>query len=212
MGNATAKLQRSIQDLVYSLRQNELGPWLSEKIRTFLYCRIEYYVLTRSLEEPLPSLEARLPITYRLAGPDDLPYLKDAVLPSEFAYFRKRLEHGRICILGFYEDKLTAYGWLTDEVVFGVDNLKLRLAPGDAYVDDIYTFPAYRRQGIGGALHLRRLEYLKEHGYKRSVLIVRVDNVPALKIDKKLGYQEADRLSFRRILLWRDFHYHKGKF
>jgi len=201
--------------LVYYLRHENLdatGRWLSETLRTFLYHHIEYIVFTRSLEEPLPSLEARVPITYRVAEPDDLSYLRDVVLPSQFEYMSKRLAHGRVCTLALYQDNLTAYGWVTDKVTFEIDNLQLRLGPGDAYVDDIYTLPAYRRQGIGGALHLERLQYLKERGFKRAVLIVRMDNVPALRIDKKLSYQEADRLTFRRILLKRDYRYHNGKF
>lgn len=212
MRNATTRLREGIQDLVYCLRHKKLGRCLSERLRTFLYCRIEYFVLTRSLEEPLPSLEARVPITYRVAEPDDLSCLRDAVLPSQLAYFRKRLAHGRVCILALYQDNLTAYGWVTDKVTFEIDNLQLQLGPGDAYLDDIYTLPAYRRQGIGGGLHLERLQYLKERGFKRAVLIVRMDNVPALRIGKKLGYQEADRLSFRRILFKRDYRYHNGKF
>jgi ribosomal protein S18 acetylase RimI-like enzyme len=215
MRNTIVKLRLIVQDFIYHLRNKnpgELGRWIFEKLSTLLYCRIEYFVLTRSLEEPLPLLEARLPITYRVAEPGDLSRLRDAILPSELAYFRARLARGRTCLLGFHQDEVAAYGWITDEVVFAIDNLQLRLGPGDAYVDDIYTLPAYRRQGIGSELHLRRLQYLKERGFKRSVLIVRVDNVPALKIDKKLGYEEADRLTFRRILLKRDYHYHKGKF
>jgi ribosomal protein S18 acetylase RimI-like enzyme len=215
MADLTAKLRAGFQDLIHCLRHGRIddaGRLLSEKLRTLLYCRIEYLVLTRSLEEPLPCLKARLPVTYRIARPDDLSYLRDAVLPSELAYFRNRLAHGRNCVMGFYQDNAASYGWITDEVTFEIDNLRLRLGPGDAYLDDIYTLPAYRHQGIGGELHLRRLQYLKEHGFKQSIIIVRVDNVPSLKIAEKLGYQEADRLTFRRTLLQRDYHYHKGKF
>ena len=155
MRNATTRLREGIQDLVYCLRHKKLGRWLSERLRTFLSCRIEYFVLTRSLEEPLPSLEARVPITYRVAEPDDLSYLRDAVLPSELAYFRKRLAHGRVCILALYQDNLAAYIWASDEVNFEIDNLELRLEPGDVYWDDAVTLPAYRCQGVYSALHLQ---------------------------------------------------------
>ncbi len=215
MRNTIVKLCLMMQDFIYFLGNKnlaEFGRLTIGKLSTFLYCRIEYLVLTRSLEEPLPLVEARLPITYRVAEPDDLSRLEGAVLPSELAYFRERLAHGRICFLGFYQDDVAAYGWLTDEVVFEIDNLQLRLGLGDAYVDDIYTLPAYRRQGIASTGALRRLQFLKERGFKRSVSIVRLDNAPALKMNKKLGYKEADRLTFRRILLKRDYHYHEDKF
>ena len=53
---------------------------------------------------------------------------------------------------------------------------------------------------------------MQERGFKRAVAIVAVDNIPSLKFVTKIGYREADRLSFRRILFKRDYRYHNGKF
>jgi ribosomal protein S18 acetylase RimI-like enzyme len=215
MRNTITKLWGVIQNLAYHLRHRNfdaLGQWLSETLRTCLCHRIEYIVFTRSLEGPLPSFEARLPITYRVAEPDDLSYLRDVILPSELEYFSKRLAHGRICILALYQENLIAYAWASDEVNLEIDNLELRLEPGDVYLDDFYTLPAYRRQGVYSALHLQELRYVQERGFKRAVAIVAVDNIPPQKLMKKIGYQEADRLSFRRILFKRDYHYHNGQF
>jgi RimJ/RimL family protein N-acetyltransferase len=69
-----------------------------------------------------------------------------------------------------------------------------------------------RRQGIQTAVHLYRLEYMKKLGCRRAILIVSVTNSASQRLVSKLGYQEADRLSFRRILWKRTYRYHSGKF
>lgn len=215
MRNSIAKARGVIQDLVYHIRHRNIGAigqWLFETLRTFFHHRIEYIIFTRSLEDPLPSFEARLPLTYHVAEPDDLSYLRGIVLPSQLEYFSKRLAHGRICILALYQDNVTAYGWLAGKVDFERDNLELRLEPGDAYIDDLYTLPAYRRQGIQTGLHLQQLQYLQERGLKRAVSIVAVDNIPSRKMFEKIGWQEIAHLSFRRIFLKRDYRYDNDQF
>lgn len=216
MRNIVTKLRGVIRDLMHYIRRGEFIAavrWVFDTLRILLCHRIEYIVFTRSLEEPLPSYEARLPIAYyRMAEPDDLSHLRNAVLPSEFKYMRKRLAYGRICTLALHEGNLAAQIWASDELSFEVDNLELRLRPGDVYLDDAYTLPAYRHQGVYSALDVQQLRYLQEGGYKRAVAIVAADNIPPLKVLPKLGYQEADRLSFQRILFRRDYRYHNSEF
>ena len=211
MMNTLPKLWGFIQDLVYSLRNNDRDvtrQWLAGGLRTLVYHRIEYRVYTRSLEDPFPTFEARLPVTYHVAGPEDLPCLRGIVSPSEFAHFSKRLAHGRICILATYQRNITAYIWSTNKVEFEVDNLELPLELGDAYLDDAYTLPAHRRQGIQMALVLQLFRYLQERGFKRVVGIIAVDNIPSQKAADRLGFKQIGGLSFRRIFLKRDYRYH----
>jgi ribosomal protein S18 acetylase RimI-like enzyme len=176
------------------------------------YNHIEWVVLARSLEAPLHSFEPSLPLTFGIAGPDELSLLTDLVPPSELAYFRRRLSHGRICFIATHEKDIVGYGWVTAELDFDIDNLELHLGVGDAYMDDLFTAPAYRGHGIGRAINQKRLQYLRKHSFKRAVSIVRVDNVPALKLSKANGWLEVDRMTFRRLLFWRKYQYHRGLF
>jgi ribosomal protein S18 acetylase RimI-like enzyme len=215
MMNPLLKLQGFVQDSLYYLRMKDRSftrQWLSGVLRTSVYHRIEYLIYAYSLQDPLPTFEARLPVTFRVAGPEDLPYLQNIVSPSEFAHFGKRLAHGRICTLALYRGKITAYVWLTDKVKYEIDNLELRLESGDAYIDDAYTLPAYRRQGIQTAMVLQQLRYLQEHGFKRAVAIVAVDNIPSQQVCERLGFKRAGQLSFRRIFLKRDYRLYNALF
>jgi GNAT superfamily N-acetyltransferase len=214
MRNGAIKLWGAVRDLAYLMQheRREIGPWLAAFLRSFLYNRIDWIVYTRSLEGHLPSIEVRLLVTYLVAGADDFARLRELVLPSEFARLGKRLAHGRICALALYQGRVVGYLWITDEVNFEIDNLQLRLGPGDVYFDDAYTVPAYRNQGVYTALHLQGLRDMQGRGFQRAVSIVDVGNLPSRRVHEKLGYQEADRLFFRRILIMRQYRYQNGRF
>jgi ribosomal protein S18 acetylase RimI-like enzyme len=142
----------------------------------------------------------------------DLARFEGLVRPSERHYFRQRLTHGRRCFLALDNNNLAAYCWATTQVEFEIDNLEISLQPGDAYLDDAYTVPAYRRLGIQSALHVYRLRYLLNIGCRRAVLIVRTTNTASQNLVGKLGYHQVDRLSFRRLLWKRSYHYRQRRF
>jgi ribosomal protein S18 acetylase RimI-like enzyme len=204
-----AKLKGLIEDLGARTRQagwTGIVPWLFQALVSLPYCHTEYTVFVRSLREPLPAVEPRLAVTLRPAAEADLERFRDLVPPSELGYFRRRLAHGRHCFLALDGEHLAAYCWATNRVERDIDNLELHLQPGDVYGDDAYTAPAYRRQGIQSALLVYRLDYVRSLGYQRLVAIVAEDNEPSQRMVRKLGYQEAGHLSFRRILWHRAYH------
>jgi ribosomal protein S18 acetylase RimI-like enzyme len=209
------RLRGAITDLTHSLRHGNFkaaGRRLFDHLRTFPFHRIEYLVLARSLQKPLPDLKPGASITYRVAERKDLARFKGLVSPSEFERFRERLARGRFCFLALHQGTLAAYEWATAKVNPDIDCLELQLAPGDVYINEVYTLPAWRRRNIQSALHVWQLCSLRGQGFKRAIAIVAVDNLPSRKMFEKLGYQEADRLSFRRIFFRRYYHYHNGKF
>jgi len=209
------KLAALISDLGERARGGDwrqTGGWLVGTLVSLPYRGIEYTVFARSLLGPLPRAKPRQPVTLRLAEETDLDRFRGLVLPSEWHHFRRRLAHGRHCFLALDSDRLAAYCWATSQVEFAVDNIEVPLQPGDAYVDDAFTVPAYRRQGIQTAVHLYRLTYLKDLGCQRAILIVENDNVASQRLVRKLGYREVARLSFRRVLWRRTYDYQPRRF
>ena len=210
---------RKLKQLIHEGRERvqhegwrQAGRWLAKTVISLPYSRIEYTVFTRSLLEPLPVAEPRLPVTLRLATETDLLRFRGLVFTSRLHYFERRLAHGRYCFIALNGEHLAAYCWATTQIDFDVDNLEMSLHPGDAYVDDAYTVPTYRRQGIQSAVHLYRLEYMRHLGCRRAVLIVDDGNIASQRLVRRLGYQAVDCLSFRRVLWKRTYHYHSGKF
>jgi len=167
------------------------------------YERIEFMAFALSLQEPLPTVQPRIPVTMRLATEADLPRLRRITLPSEYRRFARRLAHGRLCFLAFLEtdpEELVSYCWATTEIAPDIDELILDLPSGNAYVDEAYTVPAYRRHGIQTAVHLFRLQYLQTLGCKRVILIVDVKNRASLALVRKLGYRKVGQALFLRVM------------
>jgi ribosomal protein S18 acetylase RimI-like enzyme len=197
------KLRR---DLRAKIRRDGLlsaSRWLVQYLATVPYERIEFIAFARSLKEPLPTAQPGIPVTMRLATEADLPLFRDIVLPSEHRHFAQRLAHGRLCFLTFPEgepEELAAYCWATTEIDPQVDRVILDLPPGNAYVDDAYTVPTYRRRGIQTAVHLFRLRHLQSLGCARAMLIVDVKNEASLALVHNLGYRKVGRASFRRVM------------
>jgi ribosomal protein S18 acetylase RimI-like enzyme len=215
MTNSWGKLKCFAFDLRKSIQRDgwrQTGRWLAKILVELPYRHLEYIVFARSLLEPLPVVKPRLPVTLRMATEADLFRFEEVVPKSEIEHFRHRLAHGRYCFLALDGENLAAYCWASTEVRCDVDKLEMQLQEGDAYVDDAFTIPAYRRQGIQTAVHLYRLEYMKRLGCRRAILIVNVTNTASQRLVSKLGYQETDRLSFRRVLWKRTYRYHSGQF
>ena len=215
MQNTCFKLNGVKLDLISLMQQRDLKAAIQTivfPIKSGIYNHIEYYVYIRSLNEPLASVQLCLPITFCEATAGDLAGLRGLIPPSVLLGFSKRLINERICTLAFYQNSIAAYAWATHAIEFEIDNVELKLRPNEAYIDDLYTFPSYRRRGIQAALHIHQLQNLRNHGFTSSVAIVATDNISSQKLFKKMGYIEADRLSFRRILLKRFYLYHNGQF
>jgi ribosomal protein S18 acetylase RimI-like enzyme len=213
--NTWRKLSYLISDLLKHLQDDgwrEAGRWIAATLVSLPYDHIEYTVFTRSLTEPLPSIEPCIPVAQRLATEADLVRFQRLIPSWELHRFSYRLAHGRYCFLALDGENLAAYCWATTQVEFDVDNLEMQLQPGDAYLDDAFTVPAYRRQRIQISVHLYRLKYMRDLGCQRAILIVGEHNAASQQLVRKLGYQEADHLTFRRILWKRAYHYHQGKF
>jgi GNAT superfamily N-acetyltransferase len=213
MWNTTQKAQRLGADFRYYCRRDgfwQASMWLIGVFLIAPYNRIHWLVMARPLDLPIAPFEPRIPVEWRFAPPADLSLIAYLVPPSEFAYLQRRLSHGRICIMAIHENKAVGCGWMTDKVTFDIDNLEIPLRKGDAYMDDLYVAPEYRSYGVGRALNLKRLEYLRDHKFTRVLAIVRSDNEPALTLNRRNGWVEVDQMTFRRILFWRKFQYNSS--
>lgn len=58
-----------------------------------------------------------------------------------------------------------------------------------AHIISLAVLPQYRKQGIGSALMRKALEGAKEYGATESYLEVRVTNVEAINLYKRLSYE-----------------------
>jgi len=81
------------------------------------------------------------------------------------------------------------------------------LLPGDACLYDLFVAPAYRGQRLASRLVAHRLQFLREHGYKRSVISCAKDDLPPLVVAERIGYIKIGESCHTRFLFWDRFKY-----
>ena len=62
---------------------------------------------------------------------------------------------------------------------------------GEAEVIDIGVFSEYRNRGIGKGLFEAVFQYMRENGVGTLNLEVREDNIPAIRLYEKLGFEKV---------------------
>ncbi len=89
-----------------------------------------------SLVGPMP----RIAVIFQHVGPEAAPSLAQAMQLEDPAEVLRRFAAGKRCYTGTVEGELATFGWVTfDEESIGELRLRIRLAPGEAYIWDCVT-------------------------------------------------------------------------
>jgi ribosomal protein S18 acetylase RimI-like enzyme len=137
-------------------------------------------------EEIRPGVAAR----FARVGAEAVPTLAQAMGLPDVTLVLKRLAGQRRCYGAWVDGALVAYGWVTfDEEEIGELGVRVRLAPGEAYVWDCATLPAYRGQHLYPALltHISRELYVE--GFERILIGADTDNLPSQRGMMRAGFQ-----------------------
>jgi ribosomal protein S18 acetylase RimI-like enzyme len=125
------------------------------------------------------------------AGLDDVAEIAEAS-GGEPAAIRRRLVSGRWCFLGRVQGTPAASGWVsfgTEEI--GEQGLRASLAPGEAYVWDCVTAPAFRRRGLYTALLRHIVGALRAENLCRAWIGSDAANEPSLKGLARAGFRQV---------------------
>lgn len=161
-------------------------------------------IWTLNLDEPTPPITPRIPATFRLAGLESVSALAEGMGPDAPAEILKRFETGRRCYAAWIADKLAAYGWVSfNEEHIGELNLRLTLLPGEAYVWDCVTLPAFRRNYLYSALLAYILGELRSEGLCRVWIGADLDNVASQRGIARAGFRPVAELLIARVMTLR---------
>jgi ribosomal protein S18 acetylase RimI-like enzyme len=143
------------------------------------------------LAGPLPTAPAaRVTATFLLAAPELAEELATAMGFADAAPVLQRFERGCHCYIARVEDQLATYGWLTfDKEDIGELGLSMRLLPGEAYIWDCATLPAFRRQRLYPALLAHILKELQRSGLQRAWIGMDADNLSSQTGAALAGFQ-----------------------
>ncbi|GAK56882.1 predicted acetyltransferase [Candidatus Vecturithrix granuli] len=122
----------------------------------------------------------------------------DGWFPKEEAL--RRLEQGRVLLVVKDRETNTFYQWLEfSKVDIPYLDLSFSIPEHTACMAYIYTVPEYRGRGIASRAKLPVLQYLREHGYYRIFLMIKPDNAPSQRVNKKAGFKEYQTVFYLKL-------------
>jgi ribosomal protein S18 acetylase RimI-like enzyme len=140
------------------------------------------------LDEPMPAITPLVAAVFRRAGPESAPALA-AAMGGAAAEVQERFETGRSCYTAWVDSQLAAYGWVSfDEEMIGELNLRLRLLPGEAYIWDCATLPAFRQKRLFSALLVYLVNELRAGPLCRAWIGADLDNVASQRGIARAGF------------------------
>jgi hypothetical protein len=112
-----------------------------------------------------------------------------------------RFETGRSCYTAWVEGQIAAYGWVSfTEEMIGELNLRLRLLPGEAYIWDCATLPAFRQKRLFSALLVYMVKELQAEPLCRLWIGADLDNVASQRGIARAGFRRVADLVVARVL------------
>ena len=161
-------------------------------------------IWTHDLDQPAPVVSPLLPATFRRVGQESVSTLAALSGGDGLAEMRKRLDMGRFCYTAWVEGNLTAYGWVSfNEEIVGELDLRLHLLPGEAYLWDCFTLPAYRGQRLYSALLAYMVAELRAEKFCRAWIGADLDNLPSQRGIARAGFLHVADLVVARVLALR---------
>jgi GNAT superfamily N-acetyltransferase len=198
------QLSCRLADSLRAFRERGLWAGLAELGRTLsriVYQHAEYVVLANELSQPVLSPSPKPGLVIRqMTHREGLAVLGPITSQADLARFYELFDNRSVVFVAYRDNDLVGYCWISQEADGSVNRLQPPLRKGDAYVHDLFVSLTHRNQGIGKALVSHRLEFLREHGYRRAIAVVLKENTPALKVDNKTGYSQIGSMSHTRIL------------
>jgi ribosomal protein S18 acetylase RimI-like enzyme len=161
-------------------------------------------IWTLNLDEPAQVVNPLVPVTFRRVGPDLMPALVSTMDAVTSEKLLKRFETGRRCYTAWVDDQVASYGWVsfTDEYI-GELNLRIRLLPGEAYIWDCATIPAFRRNHVYSALLSYIIGELASEGLCRAWIGADMENTPSQQGMARAGFHHVADLVVARVLAMR---------
>ncbi|MCP4538171.1 MAG: GNAT family N-acetyltransferase [Chloroflexi bacterium] len=211
----TAKLKETREHFDQIRTSQGLYPAVAELAQTvtqWLFFRGDCFLVTCSLQELAPIVQPVNELVLKQVQLGDFHLLTTMKTTSDTIWHKMLLERERSCVVALKDEQPVAYGWFTPKVDPRVERTYVPLSRDEIFIFDLFTRPAFRRQGIQSALLRHILELGQKKGYKRALSLIAVTNTPSLNLHEKLGFQTICRFTRIRVLGWVRFSFHPNPF
>jgi hypothetical protein len=161
-------------------------------------------IWTLSLDEPTTEIIPLTPATFCRIESASASELAEAMGGDVMLEILKRFEAGRRCYAAWVDGRIAAYGWVSfDEEFVGELSLRLRLLPGEAYIWDCATLPAFRQNHLYSALLVYIVRELNKERFSRVWIGADLDNLPSQRGIARAGFIYIADLIVARVLTLR---------
>jgi GNAT superfamily N-acetyltransferase len=161
----------------------------------------------RNLDWPVPDdVAPRVPAAFNQLDLKEIESLAHLMQLTDPAAIQQRLASGKRCYVVQVGGVLAAYGWVSwKEEDIGEIGLRLHLMPGEAYIWDCATAPAYRRLRLYTALLVHIVEQLHSEDLCRVWIGADADNMASQNGMALAGFQPVADLVVTRVIGLRQF-------
>jgi hypothetical protein len=157
-------------------------------------------LMERSLVETPVEAAPCVANVIRELGPYDVATYRELRPEISEREILARFDRGNRCFGAWHEGRLSAAGWLaTGRGPLPYLRGELELEAGDCFVYDAHTSPAARRLGLNRARRVRALAAAREHGARRALAAVAIENGPGLATLLNGGFREVGLYGWRRV-------------
>ncbi len=160
-----------------------------------------YWLMRRSLAEPIMPMAAKTPCTIRQATPADLDLLCGVGFYSRQALATLLASPTDACFLAERDGQVLGFQW----VALGERDLEVspmprpvKLARDEAYFYNARALKPYRGQGVVFAVGSHALAWLKTRGVDTVYSLIRHWNAPSIALFEKWGFSKLERFTMRR--------------
>jgi RimJ/RimL family protein N-acetyltransferase len=171
----------------------EIPPWLVR--RTYLF----YAAVPRPrIGSQRPDLPLRLEALNENAV-DALVALRPSLYSN--TQISERLREGHLAFLGRIDGAIVHARWIfVGSVHLPYLGHRLVLGPGEGYLDEVFTVPAWRHRGVEFAAAVAMHAVLHTSGFRRILCSIASWNRPPQRVAEKLGYEIVGACGYWNVL------------
>lgn len=153
-----------------------------------------------NLDEVTPVITPLISAAFSRLRPESAPALAAAMGDGALEEVYQRFATGRNCYAAWVEGQMAAYGWVSFvEESIGELGLNLTLLPGEAYIWDCATLPAFRQKRLFSALLGFTLKELRLEPLCRVWIGADLDNAASQRAIDRAGFHRVADLGVRRV-------------
>lgn len=157
-----------------------------------------------NLDQEMTAVSPRIHAEFRRLSPDIAPVLGSSTNSLTLTEIANRFEAGRQCYAAWVDGQIAAYGWVSFvEEDIGELNLRIKLLPGESYIWDCATLPAFREKLLYSALLTHILAELRAQNICRVWIGADLENLASQKGIARAGFHHIADLVVERVLAMR---------